>query len=215
MNCFKLYKAICSAVLALSVLGVPGQGVSGERITITPKIATVLKKAEAYLENIKTMQAEFLQISSNSETATGEILLSRPDNLRIEYAPPTPILIVANGEYLSYVDKELKQVNHIPVEDTPAAFLLRDDFSFTDGALAVTGFEQQANTVRISVVQTKDPLAGELTLVFTENPMVLRKWVVIDAQGVITDLTLLNTRFDFPIPKARFLSDFPELDLGR
>lgn len=184
-------------------------------INITPEIQAALEKAETYLESIKTLQAEFLQISSNGETATGEILLSRPKNLRIEYAPPTPILIVASGEYLSYVDKELKQVNHIPLEDTPAAFLLREDFSFTDGTLNVTGFEKGANTVRISVVQARDPLAGELTLVFTENPMVLRKWVIIDAQGVITDLTLINSRFDFPIPESRFLAVFPELDLGR
>lgn len=198
--------------LVLCALVIPRVGAAAVPIEITPDIEKALEKAEAYLDDIKTMQAEFLQISSNGETAEGEILLSRPDNLRIEYAPPTPILIVANGEFLSYVDKELKQVNHIPVEDTPAAFLLRDDFSFTGPELTVTGFERGANTMRISVVQTKDPLSGELTLVLTENPMVLRKWVVIDAQGVITDLTLINARFDFPIPEKKFLSDFPQLD---
>ena len=95
------------------------------------------------------------------------------------------------------------------LEDTPAAFLLRDDFSFLNGELTVTGFERRANTMRISVVQTKDPLAGELTLVFMENPMVLRKWVIKDAQGVVTELTLVNARFDFPIPEQRFLERIP------
>jgi len=201
---------IFCAILVLCALALPRPGAAAVPIPITPEIQKVLQKAETYLDGIKTMQAEFLQISSNGETAEGKILLSRPKNLRIEYAPPTPILIVANGEFLSYVDKELKQVSHIPIDDTPAAFLLRDNFSFTGDALTVTGFERQANTVRISVVQTKDPLAGELTLVFSENPMVLRKWVIIDAQGVITDLTLINSRFDFPIPEKSFLSDFPE-----
>jgi len=197
-------------VFVLCILALPRPGAAAVPIPITPEIRQVLERAEKYLDGIKTMQAEFLQISSNGETAEGEILLSRPKNLRIDYAPPTPILIVANGEFLSYVDKELKQVSHIPIDDTPAAFLLRDSFSFSGDALTVTGFERQANTVRISIVQTKDPLAGELTLVFSENPMVLRKWVIIDAQGVITDLTLINARFDFPIPEKRFLSDFPE-----
>jgi len=201
-------------VLVLCILALPRPGAAEGPIQITPEIRQVLERAEKYLDGIKTMQAEFLQISSNGETAEGEILLSRPKNLRIDYAPPTPILIVANGEFLSYVDKELKQVSHIPVDDTPAAFLLRDKFSFTGDALTVTGFERQANTVRISVVQTKDPLAGELTLVFSDNPMVLRKWVIIDAQGVITDLTLINARFDFPIPEKRFLNDFPEFAPG-
>lgn len=199
--------------LALYTFGAPRALDAATAIEMTPEIEQGLKKAETYLDGIKTMQAEFLQISSSGDTADGKILLSRPKNLRIEYNPPTPILIVADGAYLSYVDKELKQVNHIPVEDTPAAFLLRDDFSFTGPELTVTGFERQANTLRISAVQTKDPLAGELTLVFNENPMVLRKWVVIDAQGVITDLTLINARFDFPIPESEFLATFPELEL--
>ncbi len=204
-------------IAAMAVLAFTGPAplAAADAVRITPDIEASLKKAEAYLDNIKTMQAEFLQISSNGETTTGDILLSRPKNLRIEYDPPTPILIIANGEYLSYVDKELKQVNHIPLEDTPAAFLLRDSFSFTDGKLVVTGFEKAANTIRISVVQRKDPLAGELTLVFNDNPMVLRKWVIIDAQGIITDLTLTNARFDFPIPDSKFLSNFPEFDLNR
>ncbi len=196
------------AVLLIA-LTVPVKGDAATPIKITPEIEEGLKKAEAYLEDIKTMQAEFLQISSTGETSSGELWLSRPNNLRIEYKPPTPILIVANGEFLSYVDTELKQVNHIPLEDTPAAFLLRDDFSFLNGELTVTGFERRANTMRISVVQTKDPLAGELTLVFMENPMVLRKWVIKDAQGVVTELTLVNARFDFPIPEQRFLERIP------
>ena len=208
----KLYAPI---LLSLALLFGTGPASAAKPITITPEIAKTLHKAEAYLEGINTLQAEFLQISSNGETSSGEILLSRPKNLRIEYAPPSPILIVANSEYLSYVDKELKQVNHIALEDTPAAFLLRDKFSFTDGQLSVTHFEQAANTVRISLVKSKDPLAGELTLVFTENPMVLRKWVIIDAQGIITEFTLINTRFDFPIPENKFLSDMPTLDLGK
>ncbi|MBO6947788.1 MAG: outer membrane lipoprotein carrier protein LolA [Rhodospirillales bacterium] len=196
------------AVLLIA-LAQPVKGHAATAIDVTPEVEKGLKKAEAYLEEIKTMQADFLQISSTGETSSGELWLARPNNLRIEYKPPTPILIVANGEYLSYVDTELKQVNHIPLEDTPAAFLLRDDFSFTDGELTVTGFERRANTMRISVVQSKDPLAGELTLVFTENPMILRKWVIKDAQGVVTDLTLVNARFDFPIPEQRFLERIP------
>lgn len=204
------------ALLSISILfGLPQNGWAKGAVKVTPDITKTLKRIEAYLDNIKTLQAEFLQISSNGESASGEILLSRPERLRIEYAPPTPVLIVANGKYLSYVDTELKQVNHIPVADTPAAFLLRDDFSLTSGELALTGFEQGANTIRVSMVQTKDPLAGELTLVLTDEPTVLRKWSIVDAQGIVTDLTLINARFDFPISDDRFATNFPGLDLGR
>jgi len=204
------------ALLSLSVLfSSPDTSRAASSVTVTPDITKSLKRIEAYLDSIKTMQAEFLQISSNGESASGEILLVRPERLRIEYAPPTPVLIIANGKYFSYVDTELKQVNHIPVEDTPAAFLLRKNFSLTEGDLALTNFEQGGNTIRVSMVQTKDPLAGEFTFVLTDEPMVLRKWSIVDAQGIVTDLTLINARFDFPISDDRFITSFPELDLGR
>ena len=62
------------------------------------------------------------------------------------------------------------------------------------------------------MVQSSDPLAGELTLVLSNNPMVLRKWTIVDAQGVVTSLTLVNPRFGFPIPDDQFIASFPEFD---
>lgn len=211
-----LVRLLLAVVLLFAPLVATGSAhASAKPIAVTPEIAGTLKAVSAYLESIKTLQAEFLQISSNGEQAKGIIELVRPKHLRLEYDPPSPILIVTNGSYLSYVDKELKQVQHIALEDTPAAFLLRDKFDFIGGELTITGYEHVANAVRISMVQTKDPLAGELTLVFTEDPMQLRKWTIVDAQGVVTSVTLINTRFDFPIPESRFDANFPTFDLSR
>lgn len=204
------------SILALCVaIMVPVPGNTAEGIKITPEISTQLKKLSTYLNDIKSIQSDFVQISSTGESANGTLLLSRPKSLRIEYAPPTPILIVANGEYLSYIDTELEQVNHIPVDDTPAAFLLRENFDFSSDELIITGFERASKAVRISMVQSKDPLAGELTLVFAEDPMVLRQWSIIDAQGTATHITLMNARFDFPIPQNQFNVDLKALDSER
>lgn len=202
--------------LAFALLCAPVAARAGAiPITVTPAIAKQLKSISDYLNDIKTLQADFLQFSSNGEQSKGVIELARPKHLRIEYDPPSPVVIIANGSYLSYVDKELKQVQHMALEDTPATLLLRDKFDFTGTDLTMTGYEHVANAIRISMVQTKDPLAGELTMVFTENPMQLRKWTIVDAQGVVTNVTLINTRFDFPIPETRFNADFPSFDLSR
>lgn len=194
---------------------VPLPGHAAEGIEITPKISGHLKKLGSYLNSLKSIQSDFVQISSTGDSAKGTLLLSRPKSLRIEYAPPTPILIVANGDYLSYVDTELDQVQHIPVDSTPAAFLLRENFDFESDELVITGFERAAKAVRVSMVQSADPLAGELTLVFAEDPMVLRQWSIIDAQGTATHVTLINARFDFPIPQNRFDVDLKALDSER
>ena len=201
--------ALCVAVL------IPGPVHAVEGIEITPEISKHLKKLGSYLNGIKSIQSDFVQIASTGDSAKGTLLLSRPKSLRIEYAPPTPILIVANGDYLSYIDTELDQVNHIPVDDTPAAFLLRENFDFKSDDLTITGFERAAKAARVSMVQSDDPLAGELTLVFAEDPMVLRQWSIVDAQGTATHVTLINARFDFPIPESQFNVDLKALDSQR
>ena len=65
------YLALCCAIVVLS-LAQPRPGLAEGAVKMTPEIQGVLKKAEDYLENIKTMQAEFLQISSNGETGFQE-----------------------------------------------------------------------------------------------------------------------------------------------
>lgn len=200
-------KIICILALCVAIM-IPTPGYAAEGIEITPEISNHLKKLGTYLNGVKSIQSEFVQISSTGDAAKGTLLLSRPKSLRIEYDPPTPILIVANGDYLSYVDTELDQVQHIPVDDTPAAFLLRENFDFESDDLVITGFERASKAVRISMVQKADPLAGELTLVFAEDPMVLRQWSIVDAQGTATHVTLINARFDFPISDERFDVDY-------
>ena len=206
--------ALCVAVLIPAVM-TPNTGHTAEGIEITPEISGHLKTLGAYLNRVKSIQSDFVQISSTGDSAKGTLLLSRPKSLRLEYAPPTPILIVANGEYLSYVDTELDQVQHIPVDSTPAAFLLRENFDFESDELIITGFERASKAVRVSMVQSADPLAGELTLVFAEDPMILRQWSIVDAQGTATHVTLINARFDFPISQDLFDVDLKALDIDR
>ena len=95
-----------------------------KEVALTAKQEAIVKRVERYLNSITTLQSTFFQQSSTNEFAEGEIFLSRPGKMRIEYKAPNPILIVARGKYLSYIDTELQNVTYIPVEDTPAAFLL-------------------------------------------------------------------------------------------
>ena len=89
------------------------------------QLAAVLK-AEIYLNQIKSLQARFVQISSNGAFAEGEVFVDRPGKLRFEYDPPHPILMIADGINLLYYDKELKQSTFIPLWETPLWFLMRD-----------------------------------------------------------------------------------------
>ena len=81
------------------------------RLTAQNKID--LKRVENYLESLSTLKSGFLQISSNGGVASGKFFMSRPGKLRFEYDPPASILIISDGIFLIYIDKDLDQVTHV------------------------------------------------------------------------------------------------------
>jgi outer membrane lipoprotein-sorting protein len=163
-----------------------------------------LKRIETYLNGIKTIKARFLQVSSGGDYSEGNLYFAKPGKLRLEYDDPKPILIVSNGVNLTYYDKLLKQVSYFDLESTQASILLRERVSFSSGDILVTSFERGAGVLRVTVIKGSDPREGNLTLIFSDNPLDLKKWTVTDAQGVVTNVSLLGSRFDLPLDRGLF-----------
>jgi outer membrane lipoprotein-sorting protein len=168
-----------------------------------------LVRIENQLNSIKTMHARFLQVSSNGTYSEGQIYLSRPGRMRIEYDPPVLVTVIADGSSLIYIDKEMDQVTAVLLSLTPAELLLRNDLSLVSDEILVTGFKRSPGVIRISLVKADDPLEGQLTLIFSDAPLELRKWAITDAQGVKTTVSLLGPRFGMPLERQLFEYDTP------
>lgn len=162
-----------------------------------------LRRLENYLDGITTMKADFLQVASTGDVAQGTFYMRRPGKLRIDYAPPSPVLIVADGHRLIYYDKELETVNMVPIEDTMAAFLVREDVRFS-GDVTVTGFSHDGGLLRVVLARTREPDSGSLGLIFDENPLRLRQWIVTDAQGTSTRVSLADAAFGIELADSLF-----------
>jgi outer membrane lipoprotein-sorting protein len=141
-----------------------------------------LKRAEDYLNGITTMRAKFQQYSSTAGLSFGKIYLRRPGRLRVEYDPPLKVIIVADGLVVSYYDIELDQISQVPIGSSPLWFLLRETVSFSNG-VTVSGLDRQPGALRISAFESKSPEAGQIDLVFADNPIELRQWTILDPQG--------------------------------
>ncbi|MGB8275684.1 MAG: outer membrane lipoprotein carrier protein LolA [Alphaproteobacteria bacterium] len=170
-----------------------------------------IARIEKYLNNLRTMRARFLQSTQDGATAEGTVYLARPGKLRIEYDPPTPVLIVSDGTLVHYYDSELGQVSTVRLSETPAAVLVRDNYDLS-GDDSVTKFERGRSVLRITLRDTRHPDAGLLTLTFQDQPLALKQWKVVDQQGVETivalsdsrrDVTLAPTLFEFTDPTRR------------
>lgn len=168
-----------------------------------------LERIERYLNAITTVEARFVQIASTGETAEGTLALARPGRMRLAYAPPSPILVVADGTWLIYADSALEQVSYLPLGSTPASILLAERIRLDGGELSVTSAVAEAGTVRITVVRRKNPSEGSLTLVFADQPLTLTQWQVTDAQGITTTVRLLEARFGVTLADKLFRFDDP------
>jgi outer membrane lipoprotein-sorting protein len=162
-----------------------------------------LARLEAYLNQITTLHARFVQVSSNGAFAEGDLYLDRPGRLRFEYDPPHPALLIANGVTLLYYDRDLEQATFLPLWETPLWFLIRERVDLSDG-LEVVDITQGAATIKVTLRSTDDGGEGEVTLVFADRPISLHSWEIHDAQGIVTQVALVNPEFGVSIDRDLF-----------
>tara|TARA_R110000868_G_scaffold49607_4_gene159727 strand:+ start:1966 stop:2592 length:627 start_codon:yes stop_codon:yes gene_type:complete len=199
-------KRIIFRTAALS-LGLLVWAITAPAFALTGAESAAVEKAENYLNAIKTMQARFLQVNPDGSTLEGDLYIARPGKMRLVYDPPTPMLMVADGAFLIYVDTEMNDASHINLSDTPAGLLLKDNLSFSDSDVRLGGVKLGAGMVEITTSMANDTAAGTLTLVFSDAPFELRQWRVVDAQNKEVAVTIFEARRGVKLDSALFRYD--------
>lgn len=194
-----LAACLCAALAMLAAPGATAAQTATQTATqtavqvasLSPDEVATLSRVERYLNDIKTLQGRFVQVSSNGSYAEGAVYLDRPGHLRFDYDPPVPVLIIANGLTLLYYDEELKEATFLPLWETPLWFLIREEVRF-DQNVEIVAIEEALGTLRITLRDAEAPDSGAVTLVFADSPLALRKWEIVDAQGIHTQVSLVN-----------------------
>ncbi len=194
------------AVIAIALLIGSGHAVAENAVPakLSAQDKADLEQVRQYFKSLKTLRGRFLQAASNGSVASGKLYLSRPGRLRFEYDPPTPILMVADGIFLIYVDKNLKQVTHILLGSTPIGILVQDEVKLS-GDITVTRVQRSPGVLRVTIKDTEEPEKGSITLAFSRAPFALRKWTVVDARNIATDVTLTGVETDVLLDKELFI----------
>jgi outer membrane lipoprotein-sorting protein len=159
--------------------------------------------AESYLSGISTLKARFIQTANDGSQSSGAFLLKRPGRMKFEYNPPVTDFIVADGIFVYYYDGKMKQQSSAPIGQTLADFFLREKLSLS-GDVTVSGVRREKGDLFMTLVQTNEPLAGSLTLIFNEKPMQLKKWRILDAQGFVTEVSLFDIETGLPLKSDLF-----------
>ena len=179
-------------------------------IGLSPDQVATITRLEKYLNELSTVHSRFVQISSQGSFAEGELFLQRPGRVRFQYDDPHPVLLIADGHSFLYYDRELKNATFIPLEDSPLWFLIRERVSLTD-KIDIVGLLEQDATISVTVRSHTAQDRGEVTLVFSDQPVELRKWVMTDVEGRSIQVALVQPEFQVPIDREVF--EYDDLDV--
>jgi outer membrane lipoprotein-sorting protein len=181
-------------ISGLSLIGALGQRADAQPSNLA-QLSTQdradLARIEAYLNGVRSLRARFTQTAPDGGVTQGLALLQRPGRIRFQYDPPSPFLLIANDGMLFFRDAQLNQTSSIPLSRTPLGILLGDRTSLS-GDVSVTKFVRLPGQLQVSVVRSASPGEGTLTVIFTDNPLALRQWIVLDQQGKETRVSFAN-----------------------
>ncbi len=173
--------------------------------------AATLKQIAQYLNGLRSLKARFLQVGPDGATTQGTLWLQRPGRMRFQYDKPSPLLLVAGGGTVVFHDSQLDQTTNIPVNQTPLGLLLADVITLS-GDVTVTAFDRPPGQILVTLVRTKTPGDGSLTLALNADPMALVGWSVVDAQGRETRLRMSDVRPGGNFDQSLFVFKDPDAD---
>lgn len=159
------------------------------------------------LRGIKTMTANFTQTDRNGQAFSGKLTLKRPGKIRFQYEKGVPLLVVSDGQALTFVDYEVAQVQRYPIGNSPLGALLdpnRDVKRY--GKVLSTG---DPNVVSVEVRDPKKPEFGVITLIFRRDSgapggLELAGWVALDAQNTRTTVRLSGHKYGMNVSNNIF-----------
>ncbi|MDB5678183.1 outer membrane lipoprotein carrier protein LolA [Sphingomonas bacterium] len=191
---------------ALALLSLPAL------IAAAPSTSPELAKVQAHLSAVQSMTAAFTQTDRNGKMLTGTLSLKRPGKIRFQYEKGVPILVVADGNSLWFLDYSVKQKQRWPIGGSPLGVLL--DPSKDIGRFAKVVPTADPSILSVEANDPKHPEYGRITMIFEKNGsapagLMLIGWVALDAQNNRTTIRLSGQKFNVPISDGTFRFNDP------
>ncbi len=179
-------------VLALAATFTALPALAAEKIPLT--------RISSYLNSFTTAKADFTQLNGDGTISTGTLFIKRPGRARFEYAPPSDALVIAGGSQVAIFDPKSNQPpEQYPLGRTPLNIILARNVDLT-GQRMVVGHSSDGTSTSVVAQDPEHPEYGNIRLVFTDDPVQLRQWVITDDAGGQTTVVLgdMTTGVDLP-----------------
>ncbi len=177
-----------------------------------------LPLVKAHLAAVESMTADFVQTDRTGKSLSGVLTLKKPGKIRFQYQKGVPILVVADGKSLWFLDYQVGQKQRWPIANAPLGVLLDPTKDATRYAKVVPGGDPRVISVEAN--DPKHPEYGKITMIFARTSgapggLTLQGWVALDAQNNRTLVRLANQKFNVAIADNAFRFNEPARNVRR
>ncbi len=162
-----------------------------------------IQRIRAYLNGITTLEARFQQINPDGGMATGRLYSSVRARCVSTTIRPRKVLLIATDWRLIFWDGSIEQQNVIPIAETPLGFLLGESVG---AGRRLRDHRRRRDRWRDR--PQRDPPGrarpGHRQAHLRRAAGELRRWVVTDAQGLITEVLLHDVVTGRPLDPELF-----------
>lgn len=194
--------------LTLGLLAAPAAALAAPAPSLSVQDRALVDKAAAYLEGLDAATSRFVQTDARGSVTRGDLYLKRPGKARFAYDPPAGLLVVSDGGVVSIQNSRLKTFESYPLMATPLSLFLAKRIRL-DRGVVVTRVARQAGGFEITARDGRKEAEGQIRLSFAEAPLTLLGWTVIDAQGLATNVRLVDLRPASALPASLFVLKDP------
>ena len=174
-------------------------------LTSMPSMANDdVTRAETWFNKIRTISADFVQVASDGTSADGKLAFRRPSRMKITYGKGDELQLITSSVWLHVDRPDERLLTSYPISETPLSLILADKVSLRPDGYETRILSTISGIVRIQIGKDDGEGAGRLTLEFSEKPFQFRRWIVLDAAGIETSVTLQNIVYDQPIANEVF-----------
>lgn len=177
---------------ALSLAAAPfiaGPALAARPAVLTAEDQALVDKAAGYLQGLTEAKGRFVQTDARGNLTQGDVYLKRPGRARFAYDPPSGLLVVADGDYVSVSNSQLKTFDRYPLMATPLSIFLARQIRLDKGII-ITEVRRAADGFTITAKDGGRTAEGSISLTFSSAPLALTGWTVVDAQGQTTHIQL-------------------------
>jgi len=184
--------ALCATMAAFLAM-VPAKAQLAAPAPLNSEELADVARINGFLNNLKNMSGRFLQINPDGVLSEGAFYIARPGRARFDY-DEEDLVVVARGQQL-LIKEGTFVTNELPLDGTPLKILLGRDIDLATDA-RIIAVDSRAGTLATTIQDPEAPELGQVTLIFTGPTLQLQRWIVTDAQGLRTTISL--TEINYP-----------------